>query len=101
MTPCAALEALDMLEPLFFFLQLELFFIGATICKMSLWGYGPRYPQDKTWAAPSEVAWPTRSSMAVPANMLTRAYFHLYKLSSPPSVSKDLGKSTSEPRSRD
>jgi hypothetical protein len=35
MTPCAALEALDMLEPLFFFLQLELFFVGATICKMS------------------------------------------------------------------
>jgi hypothetical protein len=34
MTPCAALEALDMLEP-FFFLQLELFFVGATICKMS------------------------------------------------------------------
>ena len=35
MTPSAALEALHMLEPLFFFLQLELFFIGATICKMS------------------------------------------------------------------
>ena len=35
MTPCAALEALDMLEPLFFLLQLELFFIGATIFKMS------------------------------------------------------------------
>ena len=35
MTPCAAFEALDMLEPLLFFLQLELFFIGATICKMS------------------------------------------------------------------
>jgi hypothetical protein len=31
MTPCATLEALDMLEPLFFLLQLELFFIGATI----------------------------------------------------------------------
>jgi hypothetical protein len=35
MTPCVALEALNMLEPLLFFLQLELFFIGATICKMS------------------------------------------------------------------
>ena len=21
-----------------------------------LWGYGPRYPRDKTWATPSEVA---------------------------------------------
>ena len=29
-----------------------------------LWGYGPRYPQDKTWAAPSEVAQPTRSRRA-------------------------------------
>jgi hypothetical protein len=35
MTPSETLEALDMLEPLFFFLQLELFFIRATICKMS------------------------------------------------------------------
>ena len=30
----------------------------------------------------------TRSSMAVPANTLTRAYFHLYKPGSPPSVLK-------------
>ena len=29
-----------------------------------VWGYGPRYPQDKTWAAPSEVAQPTRSRHA-------------------------------------
>ena len=35
MNPCATLEALDMLKPLFFLLQLELFFIGVTICKMS------------------------------------------------------------------
>jgi hypothetical protein len=35
MTPCVPLEALDMVEPLFFFLQLEFFFVGATICKMS------------------------------------------------------------------
>ena len=27
-------------------------------------GYDPRYPQDKTWAAPSEVAHPTRSRRA-------------------------------------
>ena len=26
-----------------------------------VWGYDPRYPQDKTWAALSEVAQPTRS----------------------------------------
>ena len=26
-------------------------------------GYDPRYPQDKTWAAPSEVAQPTRSRL--------------------------------------
>ena len=30
-----------------------------------LWGYDPRYPQDKTWAAPSEVVQPTRSRHAV------------------------------------
>ena len=35
MTPSAALETLHMLEPLFFFYQLELLFVGATICKMS------------------------------------------------------------------
>ena len=35
MTPSAALEAFDMFKLLFFLLQLELFFIGATICKMS------------------------------------------------------------------
>jgi hypothetical protein len=35
MTPSAALEALDMLDPLFLILQLELFLVGATICKMS------------------------------------------------------------------
>ena len=35
MTPCATFEALDMLESLFFFLQLEHFFIWTTICKMS------------------------------------------------------------------
>jgi hypothetical protein len=35
MIPCVALEAFDMLEPLFFFLQLMLLFIGASICKMS------------------------------------------------------------------
>ena len=34
MTPCVALEALDMLESLFFSLELELFFIWATIGKM-------------------------------------------------------------------
>jgi hypothetical protein len=34
-TPCAALEALDMLEPLFFFLQLELFYVWALIIKMT------------------------------------------------------------------
>ena len=39
--------------------------------------------------------------MVVPANTLTHAYFHLYKHGSPPSVPKDLGKSTSQPRSRD
>ena len=27
-------------------------------------GYDPRYPQDKTWAAPSEVVQPTRSRHA-------------------------------------
>jgi hypothetical protein len=35
MTPCAAFEALDMLEPLFFFLQLELLKVGSTLFKMS------------------------------------------------------------------
>ena len=35
MTPCAALEAFDMLEPLFFFLQLELLKVRATLLKMS------------------------------------------------------------------
>ena len=35
MTPSAALETLHMLEPLFFFYQLELLFVGATIYKMS------------------------------------------------------------------
>jgi hypothetical protein len=35
MTPSVALEALDMLDPLFLILQLELFLVGATICKMS------------------------------------------------------------------
>ena len=35
MTPSAALEAFDMFKLLFFLLQLELFFVGATICKMS------------------------------------------------------------------
>jgi hypothetical protein len=35
MTPSAALEALDMLDPLFLILQLELFLVRATICKMS------------------------------------------------------------------
>ena len=33
--------------------------------------------------------------------MLTHTYFHLYKSGSPPSVMKDLGKSTSQPRSHD
>jgi hypothetical protein len=36
-----------------------------------------------------------------PLNTLTRVYFHLYKSGSPPSVTKDLGKSTSQPRSHD
>ena len=36
-----------------------------------------------------------------PFNTLTRTYFHLYKPSSPSSVTKDLGKSTSQPRSHD
>ena len=36
-----------------------------------------------------------------PLNTLTRAYSHLYKPGSPPSVTQDLGKSTSQPRSRD
>jgi hypothetical protein len=31
-------------------------------------------------------------------NTLTRTYFHLYKPGGPPSVTKDLGKSTSQPR---
>jgi hypothetical protein len=35
MTPSAALEALDMLEPLFFFYLLELLFVWATISKMT------------------------------------------------------------------
>ena len=35
MTPSAALEALDMLEPLFFFHLLELLNVWATISKMS------------------------------------------------------------------
>jgi len=35
MTPTAALEALDMLEPLFFFHLLELLFVWATISKIS------------------------------------------------------------------
>ena len=35
MTPCAALEALDMLEPLFFFLQIELLYVWALIMKMT------------------------------------------------------------------
>jgi hypothetical protein len=34
-----------------------------------------------------------------PLNTLTRAYFHLYKPGSLPSITKDLGKSTSQPRS--
>ena len=33
--------------------------------------------------------------------MLTRIYFHLYKPGSPPSVTKDPDKSTSQPRSHD
>ena len=36
-----------------------------------------------------------------PLNTLTRAYSHLYKPGSPPSVTQDLGKSTSQPRSCD
>ena len=39
--------------------------------------------------------------MVVPFNTLACAYFHLYKPGSPLSVTKDLGKSTSQPRSRD
>jgi hypothetical protein len=35
MTPYVALEALDMLKPLFFFLQLELLKVRATLFKMS------------------------------------------------------------------
>ena len=35
MTPCAALEALSMLEPLFFFLLLELLYVRALIMKMT------------------------------------------------------------------
>jgi len=35
MTPTAALEALDMLYPLFFFHLLELLFVWSTICKMT------------------------------------------------------------------
>jgi len=35
MTPSAALEALDMLEPIFFFHLLELFFVWGSISKMS------------------------------------------------------------------
>ena len=34
-SPSAALEAFDMFKLLFFLLQLELFFVGATIYKMS------------------------------------------------------------------
>jgi len=34
-TPNVALEAFDMIKLLFFLFQLELFFVGATICKMS------------------------------------------------------------------
>ena len=30
----------------------------------SLWGYGPRYPYDKTWVATSKVAQPTTSRRA-------------------------------------
>ena len=63
-------------------------------------------PQGNSLACPLHLLWQnrpiyTRSSMAIPANTLTRAYFHLYKPGSPPSVTKDLGKSTSQPRSRD
>ena len=36
-----------------------------------------------------------------PLNTLTCAYFYLYKSGSPSSVMKDLGKSTSQPRSHD
>jgi hypothetical protein len=36
-----------------------------------------------------------------PFNTLTRIYFQLYKPGSSPSVTKDLGKSTSQPRSHD
>jgi hypothetical protein len=36
-----------------------------------------------------------------PFNTLTRVYLHSYKPDSPPSVTKDLGKSTSQPRSHD
>jgi len=35
MTPIMILEALDMLEPLFFFLEFEFFFVGTCVCKMS------------------------------------------------------------------
>ena len=43
----------------------------------------------------------TRSSTVVLADMVTRTYIHLYKPGSPSSVTKDLDKSTSQPRSRD
>ena len=36
-----------------------------------------------------------------PLNMLARTHLHLYKPGSPSSVMKDLGKSTSQPRSHD
>ena len=35
MTPSASLEAFDMFKSLFFLLQLEFFFVGATVGKMS------------------------------------------------------------------
>ena len=41
---------------------------------LPVWGYGPRYPQDKTWAAPSEVARPTRSRRARRCSACTARY---------------------------
>ena len=39
-----------------------------------LWGYGSRYSQDKTWAAPSEVAQPIRSRRARRCSVCTARY---------------------------
>jgi hypothetical protein len=58
------------------------------------------YPLSAGWAECERTAQFIQVRVQLsPFNMLTRTYFHLYRPGSPPSVTKDLGKSTSQPRS--